>query len=322
LCARKRHAMIHEINLSQEVKEAQKLVTAAAMKLGGVVALAGVGRPKTSALATAIEALQKAAIKIAQDAHSLDELGAGLGRGLDDAARVDLLDQAGDAVTDFVQALQAHERGEVEKGDLESARRWAYERLAEAQDVQAALWDKEQRQQLEEVCEEYADAARAIELEMPLLKISANRARFDHYRGLVAGVARQTTPEAKQAALAVTERIAAQFDVSLLTASQAREYEAVAAKLQDLKAESKAPAQVTTETAREIEPWLSDLEAEATRAIEGCAGYSRLLYKAIEAWNKAAGKGAALPAPYRARFNSIQERLFAKLKEVETSKPN
>ena len=107
--------MIHEINLSQEVKEAQKLVTAAAMKLGGVVALAGVGRPKTSALATAIEALQKAAIKIAQDAHSLDELGAGLGRGLDDAARVDLLDQAGDAVTDFVQALQAHERGEVEK---------------------------------------------------------------------------------------------------------------------------------------------------------------------------------------------------------------
>ncbi len=334
--------MIGNLELSKTIGEAQALTSQAALKLGGIAALAGAGRCLTSELATALEAIKKRAASLASESHEILSLSASLAEALEGCEREDLLQQASDAMTDFVQAKQGADAGDPDctAFALANARESARFLLGEIEEVPAHRWSDEQHEQIAVLRREYEDTKRAITLGVPLSQVLRVRADLDQFCGLVdwareiykPGEQDRAKKEASKAAIrpVLENALCLGRDLSpkveLLSDEDRRKYQGADEDRKTLRDCCRTPEEikeaVTTETAREIEPWLSDLETEATRAIEGCAGSSRLLHKAIGAWNKAAGKGAGLPAPYRARFNAIQERLFAKLKEIETSKPN
>ncbi len=334
--------MIGNLELSKAISEAHALTSQAALKLGGIAALAGVGRCLTGELATEIDKIKKRAASLASESHEILSLSVSLAEALEGCEREDLLQQASDAMTDFVQTKQGADAGEADctafalAKDQESARFL----LGEIEEVPSHRWSDTQAAQIAVLRREYEDTKRAIVLGVPLSQVLRARADLDHLCGLIdqardtykPGEQDRAKKEASKEAIRPMMEAALRLGLDLapkleqLSEEDRRKYQRAEEDRKTLHDCCRTPEEikeaVTTEAAREIEPWLSDLEAQATHAIESCAGSTRLLHKAIQAWNKSAGKGAGLPAPYRARFNSIQERLFAKLKEIETSKPN
>ncbi len=334
--------MIGSLELSKTIGEAHALTSQAALKLGGIAALAGVGRCLTSDLATEIDKLKKRAASLASESHEILSLSVSLAEALEGCEREDLLQQASDAMTDFVQAKQGADAGDpdctafVLSSDRENARFL----LGEIEEIPAHRWSDEQHEQIAVLRREYEDTKRAIVLGVPLSQVLRVRADLDQFCGLVARALEAYKPgeqdrakkEASKEAIRPLLESALRLGLDLapkleqLSEEDRRKYQRAEEDRKTLHDCCRTPEEikeaVTTETAREIEPWLSDLEAEATRAIENCAGSSRLLHKAIGAWNKAAGKGAGLPAPYHARFLAVSNKLYAKIKEIEANRPN
>lgn len=324
--------MITGMDLAQALKEAHTLITQAALKIGGVQALAGVGRCLTSELATVLDRLGRRSREIAKLSQEIEVCdGPDLARALEGCEREDLLERAEDLATDFVQIKQSQDDGEAcEAEELKRAQLESSQALAEVEEVPAHLWTLAQKTKIALLEADHAATARAIREGVTLAAVNAAEASLDAFVSSVdelnAAVGKDPQSLSPEDIARLIEQVEAlsqvpQIEPKLLGPRDmerlARAQSALRVLDVTLRAVGRAQAKgYAPLIAPEVEAWLSDLEASVTRTLEREAGSSRLLSKQLKAWEHARDtKAHGIDEPYHSRFwalgTKIREALAA-----------